>query len=101
MTELINLLNNTGFEQSSQKELLASLQELDDDSDGFISRSELVQALTSNGEVLDKEEIDLLIKIATEPGKGQRDQLIDIKRIASVLLPDINGEASFSKTIEA
>ena len=101
MTELINLLNNTGFEQSSQKELIASLQELDDDSDGFISRSELVQALTSNGEVLDKEEIDLLIKIVTEPGKGQRDQLIDIKRIASVWLPDMNEEASFSKSFEA
>ena len=57
LRDLTQLLTITGFKNDSQDELLTSLQELDDDGDGFISRQDLEGILTTIGETLDKEEL--------------------------------------------
>ena len=81
MKELITLLSNRGFENQSQSELLNSLQELDDDADGFIQKEELGQILSMIGESLDREELSKFMELATDSGSDRSD-LVDIKRIA-------------------
>ena len=41
MADLVTLLCNVGFKDESQADLLTSLQELDDDADGFIEKDVL------------------------------------------------------------
>ena len=91
MKELVTLLSNRGFENQAQSELLASLQELDDDADGYISKEELGLVLTTIGESLDRDEIQKFMELAVEPGT-ERPDLIDIKRVAQLLLPQIKPE---------
>ena len=96
MKELVTLLSNRGFEAQEQSELLASLQELDDDADGYISKEELGIVLSTIGESLDREELQKFMELACEP-KGERPDLIDIKRVAQLLLPQIKPETEFDK----
>ena len=57
MKELVSLLSNRGFERHQQQELLAALQELDDDADGYIQKEELGLVLSTIGESLDRSEL--------------------------------------------
>ena len=66
------------------------MQELDDDADGFIQKDELGQILSVIGESLDREELSKFMELATEG--SDKPGLIDIKRIAKLLLPEIEAE---------
>ena len=41
MPDLVRLLNETGFQEDTQPDLLKALQELDDDADGFVEKEAL------------------------------------------------------------
>ena len=86
--DLATLLTNTGFTKDTQNDLIASLQELDDDADGLINKEELAMILGTIGEGLEQNEISKFIELAAEPKSG-RSGLVDIKRIAEILLPDM------------
>ena len=96
MKELVTLLSNRGFEAQEQSALLAALQELDDDADGFISKEELGIVLSTIGESLDREELQKFMELACE-SKAVRPDLIDIKRVAQLLLPQIKPETELDK----
>ena len=96
MRELVTLLSNRSFETQSQQELLQSLQELDDDADGYITKEEMRMILTTIGESLDREEMQKLIELACD-SESDKSELIDIKRLAEVLLPDIQLETELEK----
>ena len=57
MPDLVRLLNETGFQEDTQPDLLKALQELDDDADGFVEKESLAQVLTHLGEGLNREEL--------------------------------------------
>ena len=100
MKDLTTLLTNTGFEQQTQAELIASLQELDEDADAYIDKKELGQVLTSIGESLDREELALFMELACEPwAERTNPNLIDINRIARILLPDYSTEHTLAKKV--
>ena len=96
MKQLVDLLQNRAFEEQSQQMLLSALQELDDDADGFIRKDELCQVLGSIGESLDRDEISKLMELAQDPKSGRPD-MIEIKRIAEILLPEIKTETKLIK----
>ena len=96
MKDLISLLSNRGFEQHSQQELLTSLQELDDDADGYIQKEELGLVLSTIGEGLDRDELAKFMELASEPN-SDRPGLINIKRIANLLLPEIKTETELDR----
>ena len=88
LRDLATLLTNTGFKQDTQDDLIAQLQELDDDADGFIKKEELAMILSTIGEGLEQNELSLFMELAAESKSGRSD-LVDIKRIAEILLPDV------------
>lgn len=98
MQDLTSLLCNTGFNDESQSDLIASLRELDDDADGFIHKDQLGQILSTLCEGLDREELDLFMELAVEPDSVQPDY-INIQTIASILLPEINTEKELQKRL--
>ena len=69
---------------------------MDDDADGFIQKDELAQMLTMIGESLDRDELSKLMELAIEPNSVRPD-LIDINRIAKLLLPEIKTETELDK----
>ena len=81
MKELVTLLSNRSFETQSQDELLKSLQELDDDADGFIGKDEMRMIMTTIGESLDREEMQKLMELASDSESAKPD-LFDINRLA-------------------
>ena len=52
--------------------------------------------LTTIGESLDREEMQKLIELACD-SESDKSELIDIKRLAEVLLPDIQLETELEK----
>ena len=86
IADLATLLTNIGFKEDTSSDLIKSLQELDEDADGFIKKSEFETILSTIGEALDKDEMKVLRDIATEP-HSKRPDLVDIKRLASILVP--------------
>ena len=48
--------------------------------------------MTSIGEGLDREELAMFMELACEPWSNKNPDLIDINRIARILLPDYNAE---------
>ena len=96
MKDLTTLLCNTGFEDETQADLIASLRELDDDGDGFIDKHQLGQILCTIGEGLDDSELTQFMELASEPDSDRPD-LIDIKKVAEILLPDIETDNHFDK----
>ena len=67
------------------------MQELDDDADGFIQKDELGLLLSTIGESLDREELSKFMELASDPDSKKPD-LIDINRVATLLLPEIKAE---------
>lgn len=86
IADLATLLTNIGFQEDTSSDLMKFLQELDEDADGFIKKSEFETILSTIGEALDKDEMKVLREIAHEP-QSKRPDLIDIKRLASILVP--------------
>ena len=86
IADLATLLTNIGFKEDTSSDLIKSLQELDEDADGFIKKLEFETILSTIGEALDKDEMKVLRDIATEP-HSKRPDLVDIKRLASILVP--------------
>ena len=77
-------------------ELLNALQELDDDADGYISKEEMRMIMTTIGESLDREEMQKLMELAHD-SESQKPDLIDINRLAQLLLPSIEPETELDK----
>ena len=67
ISDLSTLLTNTGFEEDTQVDLIKSLQELDEDADGYIKKSEFEIIMATIGEALDKDELKVLRDLVTEP----------------------------------
>ena len=70
--------------------------ELDEDADGFIEKSEFVNLLKTCGEPLTEEEIRQLVSVACEK-ESDMPHLIDINRLAKILLPEIVTENELTK----
>ena len=96
MKELVTLLSNRSFETQSQDELLKSLQELDDDADGYIGKDEMRMIMTTIGESLDREEMQKLMELAHDSESSKPD-LFDINRLAQLLLPAVQLETELEK----
>lgn len=80
------MLGTYSFEPQTQDDLLKSFQELDDSGTGFVPIAEMRKYLTSLGEGLTKEELDIFMDLCdneTKPG------YIDIKQVTEVLLPKL------------
>ena len=98
MQDLINLLCNTGFTDDSQGDLLKSLQELDDDADGYVEKESIVKVLSMQGEGLTREEIQVLLEISCDPNSDRPD-LVDINKLAELLIPNVKEENQFEKRV--
>ena len=96
MKELVTLLSNRSFETQSQDELLKSLQELDDDADGYIGKDEMRMIMTTIGESLDREEMQKLMELAHD-SESPKPDLFDINRLAQLLLPAVQLETELEK----
>ena len=96
MRELTSMLANTGFKDQPQQALIEALMELDEDADGFIEKSEFIYFMKHCGEPLSEEEMFKLMDIACETDTDMPD-LIDIKRLAEILLPKIKTENALTK----
>ena len=88
MNDLLSLLTQTQFMEDSQEDLLKSLQDLDNDADGFITVKEMTDHLTKLGEPLNEQEMAQFMQLAIEPNQDRPD-LIEINRIAEIMLPKI------------
>ena len=73
--------------------------ELDEDADGFIEKSEFIYFMKHCGEPLSEEEMFKLMDLACETDTDMPD-LIDIKRLAEILLPKIKTENALTKGTE-
>ena len=99
MPDLVRLLNVTGFKEDTTSDLLKALQELDDDADGFVDKETISQALTHLGEGLGREEVQMLLEIATDPS-SEKPGLVDINRLAVIMSPEeMKSENEFEKRI--
>ena len=99
MPDLVRLLNVTGFKEDTTSDLLKALQELDDDADGFVDKETISQALTHLGEGLGREEVQMLLEIATDPN-SEKPGLVDINRLAVIMSPEeMKSENEFEKRI--
>ena len=58
---------------------------MDDDADGFISKSEMEKYLKTMGEGLSDDELNKFMELAIDPD-GPQDK-IDIRKITEILLP--------------
>ena len=96
LKELVKLLSNFSFHPDTQQGLLAALSELDTDADGFIEISDLKSYLTSVGEPLTDEEMLAFTKVARDES-SDRPTLVDIKRLAEIMLPKIVAENELTK----
>lgn len=96
LKELVNLLNHVSFHEDTQSGLLAALCELDTDADGFIEVDVLKGYLNSVGEPLTDEEMLQFTKLARDD-TSDRPTLIDIKRLAEIMLPKIVAENAMTK----
>lgn len=76
------------FHEDTQSGLLAALCELDTDADGFIEIDVLKGYLNSVGEPLTDEEMQAFFKTARDES-SDRPTLVDIKRLAEILMPKI------------
>ena len=82
---LIELLGTYSFHEQTQENLLQSFADLDDDADGFISKSEMEKYLKTMGEGLSDDELNKFMELAIDPD-GPQDK-IDIRKITEILLP--------------
>ena len=55
--------------------------------------------MTTIGEGLDKEEMTTFMELACEPWSERDPDLIDINRIARILLPDMSSEVTLKKEV--
>lgn len=78
--EFLVLMNRQQRSNDSQEELMEAFKVFDVNGDGFISRSELKQVLNSIGEELTEQEIDDMMKEASD-GQGR----INIQQFAAML----------------
>ncbi|CCH62443.1 hypothetical protein TBLA_0H01560 [Henningerozyma blattae CBS 6284] len=78
--EFLVLMSRQQKSNDSKEELLEAFKVFDVNGDGYISRSELKQVLTSIGENLSEQEIDDMMKEVGD-GKGR----IDINQFAAML----------------
>ena len=99
MPDLVRLLNETGFQEDTTSDLLKALQELDDDADGFVEKETIAKALTNLGEGLSREEVEMLLEIASDPN-CKSPGLVDINRLAVIMSPEeMKPENEFEKRI--
>lgn len=88
MKELVQLLEKISFAEDNQKDLLLALNELDTDADGFIEMDVLADYMRSVGEPFSDEEMQHFAKVARDE-TSDRPTLVDIKRLAQILMPKI------------
>ena len=78
--------------------MLKSLQELDDDADGFVEKELLVQVLSHMSEGLTREEVHVLLEISSD-SSSDRPDLVDIKKLCEILMPNLKTENEFEKRV--
>ena len=61
MKELVILLSEYKFKTDKRKDLYEALLEIDNNGDGYISKSELVKYMVSMGEPLEENEVEYLM----------------------------------------
>ena len=98
MPDLKNLLQEVQFRPDTQQGLFAALAELDTDADGFIELDQLSELMSSVGEPLSGEELAHFAKVCRDE-TSDRPTLIDIKRLAQILLPKIVAENELTKGV--
>ena len=98
--KLIGLLQNTEFKEDNQADLLKDLYELDNDADGMIEKEELVTYLKTMGEGLSDEEMESFLKVAIDEN-SDKPNMINLARLAEILLPKIESENELTKGIAA
>ena len=67
------------------------MRELDEDADGFILKAEFIEFMKGCGEPFSEDEMNKMIDIACEKDSDMP-HLIDIRRLAAILLPEIKTE---------
>ena len=80
------MLGTYSFEPQTQDDLHKSFQELDDSGTGYVPIAEMRKYLTSLGEGLSSDEVDIFMDLCdkeTKPG------YIDIRQVSEVLLPKL------------
>ena len=84
--DMVRLLSVYRFRCDKQKELLEAFREIDQDADGFIPKSEMVQYMQQMGEPLEEHEINYLLDLAHDPSSDKPDE-IDIERLSWIMVP--------------
>ena len=100
LDKLIHLLQNYEFQEDTQAELMKSLNELDKDADGYIEKDEMVGYLKTMGEGLSDQEMEEFLKIAID-NSGDKKNMINLSRLAEILLPKIESENELTKGLAA
>ena len=78
---MTRLLSKYTFKNDKQSELLEAFKEIDNDADGFISKTEIRKYMVSLGEPLESDELDYLLELAQDPNNPNSED-IDIQVLA-------------------
>jgi len=89
------VLENFKFLDDTEETLISALQELDHDADGFISKEELGQYLSTMAEVFSPEELAEFMEIV-----GDDEGLVNIEKMAKVLVPKLSAGNDLTELIK-